>query len=113
MKRTDLFALISILEMPEHCLSFLQVDYHNAVAGLPEFKKTVKQQYRRLALQYHPDKNNGCDKRMKEINATVDFLLQLKIEPPRPQPVRIVFQFGGGISTHGATSTATSGTTMF
>ena len=95
MKPADLFALISALEMPERSLNFLWADYHNAIAGLPGFKKAVKQQYRRLALQYHPDKNNGCDKRMKEINAAVELLLQLKIEPPRLQPVRIIFQFGG------------------
>lgn len=109
MKLTDLCTLISILEMPERYLSFLQADYHNAITGLPGFKKTVKQQYRRLALQYHPDKNNGNDRRMKEINAAVDLLLQLRIEPPRTQPVRIVFQFGGG--GFGA-STATSATTI-
>lgn len=110
MKLTDLSTLISVLEMPGRSLNFLQADYHNAVAGLPGFKKDVKQQYRRLALQYHPDKNNGCDKRMKKINAAVDLLLQLRIESPRPQPVRIIFQFGSGGFT---ASTATSATTMF
>lgn len=107
MKLTDLFAIVKFLEMPEGCLRFLQVDYPNAIAGLPGFKKSVKRQYRRLALQYHPDKNNGCDKRMKEINAVVDLLLQLRIEPPRPQPIRIVFQSSGGGGTS-ATSTSTT-----
>lgn len=115
MKPADLFTLIAILEMPQSCLKFLQADYHNAVAGLPGFKKAVKQQYRRLALQYHPDKNNGNDKKMKEINAAVDVLLQLRIERPQPQPVRIIFQFGGGgfATQNGTTTTATTICTAF
>ena len=28
----------------------------------------IKKQYRKLSLQYHPDKNNGDDSKFKEIN---------------------------------------------
>ena len=28
----------------------------------------IKKQYRKMSLQYHPDKNNGDDEKFKEIN---------------------------------------------
>lgn len=113
MKLTDLFTLITILEMPESSLHFLKVDYQTAVSGLPEFKAIVKKQRRLLAIQYHPDKEHGSNERMKEINAAVDLLLMLRIERPRPQPRVIVFRYSGSFVNTTSTTSTTTATTMF
>ena len=37
-------------------------------------EKEIKKQYRRLALIYHPDKNNGDDSNFKKISYAYDIL---------------------------------------
>lgn len=39
-------------------------------------KEEIKKVYRRLAHQYHPDKNNGDDRKFKEINEAYHLLAQ-------------------------------------
>ena len=34
----------------------------------------IKKNFRKLSLQYHPDKNNGDDKKFKEINEAYQIL---------------------------------------
>jgi DnaJ-class molecular chaperone len=67
----------------------------NARMGLDEAKKTlggrdplailgftskptswdeIKKQYRKLAMQYHPDRNSGDDKQFKEVQAAYELL---------------------------------------
>lgn len=104
-QQIDLIALITVLEMPKSCLDFLALDYQAAVSGLQGFKAAVKKQRRLLAIQYHPDKEDGNDKRMKEINAAVDLLLKLAIERPQPQSRTIIVQVFGFHSYSGGTST--------
>ncbi len=116
-KQIDIFALIKLLEIPTSKIDFLKTlfnkgTYQGAVYGLQELKKSAKKQRRILSKKYHPDLASGNAELMKEINAAVDILLQLKIEPPRPQPMVIVFQFGGGFATT-ATAATNTATTMF
>lgn len=50
-------------------------DYYE-ILGIPKTaaEKEIKRAYRRLAHQYHPDKNGGDDKKFKEINEAYQVL---------------------------------------
>lgn len=102
-KQIDLFELIAVLSLPNTCLNWLRLDYHNALIGLRDFKKAVEKQRRVLALKYHPDKQNGDLERMKAINEAADILLALRIQPP--QRVVVVFRSYGGQGTTDTTAT--------
>jgi|GEM_PF-3360581 len=77
-----------------------------------EFKKIVKQRYLAKAKRLHPDKVNGDQEKMKDLNAAYDLFKKLKIERPRPQPrVVIVHNFGSSFDT--ATNTSTTYTSTW
>lgn len=87
-----------------------------AQAKLVELKTEAKKSYKKLAFQYHPDRNNGAEDRMKKLNEDYDFVEKLNINPPPPPPpmfyprVTIVMGgWGGGTVTNTSTYTSYSG----
>ncbi|KAI3898117.1 hypothetical protein MKX03_021716 [Papaver bracteatum] len=92
--------------------------------------KTIKQQYRKLALQLHPDKNKfpGAEGAFKLISDAQMFLSdQTKRQgfdhrrksmssgqqmPAEPQPIRNNYKQAGSSSNHASTSTAAQFTSM-
>lgn len=72
---------------------------------LENIVKKAKAEYKRLALQHHPDKNGGDDTKMKELNDVWTFLQQAGImEKPKSQPMA----FYQGYSNSSTTTTTTS-----
>lgn len=76
--------------------SYFGVNLHsvfNGVSGHEEAYKRfeqakieAKKNYKKLALKYHPDRNDGDDTKMKELNSLYDLLEKSKYNIPRPQP---------------------------
>lgn len=111
-KKIQINEVLTILELPMNSwtLNNLQISIEEAKILLKEFKVLVKKQHRILIKKYHPDiPANGQieENKMKQINAVMDVIKQLKIlqQPPRPQKVTVRFYRTTGF---GGTSSATS-----
>lgn len=82
-----------ILEIPVSAYGLNErMQKEDAEKALQSFKNIVKKQHRMLAKKYHPDKTGGDDEKIKEINATIDLIMKLKIQK-MPQPRRQTMQF--------------------
>lgn len=65
--------------------------FGEATARLDALKKSIRKEYRRRAKELHPDAN-GSHEKMVELNAAVQLIDMMHVEPPRPQPMIMVFQ---------------------
>lgn len=80
------------------------------LAGL---KERVKKQFRKVALELHPDRTNNDPAKtddFKLVSAVVDDIERLAFSrpPPRPQQMRVVFvRMQVGYSGTGSTTTST------
>ena len=93
----------TILELPLSVWTLHQrMDFKQAVECLESFKIVVKTQRKLLAKRYHPDKANGDDSKMKEINNIVDLLMKVKLQPPKPMVIR--FNMSSSSTTTNTTS---------
>lgn len=117
-KPIHIHEILTILELP---LSSWKLngalpppDQANVI--LNTFKKLIKKQHRVLVKKYHPDLPKNGEKeemRMKQINAMIDLVMQLKIQVMRrPQPIVRYYTFRSAF-TSGATDSTTSGSTTF
>ncbi len=89
-------------------------NFSEATSRLDELKKSIRKEYRRRAKELHPDAN-GSHEKMVELNTAIQLIDMMHVEPPRPQPMVIVFRqtyspFGysnSNSSTDAATATYT------
>ena len=65
--------------------------FDEATTRLDALKKAVRKEYRRRAKELHPDAN-GSHEKMVELNAAIQLIGMMHVEPPRPQPTIIIFQ---------------------
>ena len=77
----------------------MSTDYYNIL----EIDKNassddIKSAYKKLALKYHPDKNNGNDDKFKSISEAYSTLSdpQKRKQYDNPQPKHPFFNMGGG-----------------
>lgn len=75
--------LLETAELPVTHLELHDLDYDDAIMRLKEFRSVAERQRRLLALKYHPDKADGNVERMARVNAAIDRLLDLRINPPQ------------------------------
>jgi len=80
------------------------VSFEQAQRILEEQKVRVKRAYRQKAKLLHPDLAGDHD-RMVELNQAKAVLLDVKIRPPRPQPIIVTFAYN--YSTYSANVTST------
>jgi DnaJ domain len=84
---------------------------------LAELKKKAKTNYKKLALELHPDRTGGDEAKtdeFKHITAVLDEVEKLAVRarppPPRPNPLGVVFAMGMPYAQqYGGTSTTTTG----
>jgi len=77
--------------------------FGEATTRLENLKKSVRKEYRRKAKELHPD-INGSHEKMVELNTAMQLIGMMHVEPPRPQPVVIVYRqsypsYSNGTST--------------
>lgn len=120
MDQVTLFRALGALGVhPQDLENLRRIPYQHAVEGLKKIQEGVKPQYKKLALELHPDRTGGDESKAKlfsEITMANKWLQDLQMAPPPPpQPRMYVVQrmvhypgahpFGGSV-----TSTTTSAT---
>lgn len=96
----------SILEIPVSSWAVKgHLNSEQANLALEEFKAIAKKQKIILSKKYHPDKIGGDEEKLKEINATIDLVMKLKITILKPKPQNITFHFNVS-SNNNSTSSA-------
>ena len=99
----------TVLEIPLSAWNVRQSrSADEAKSKLIKFKELVKAQKRILSKKYHPDKNDGDDTKIKEINNIIDILMKVEIILP-PPPRQTIVHF----TSHNWSSTTTSSTTFY
>ena len=79
----------------------MRMDYYSLL-GVPKTASgdEIKKAYRKLAMQYHPDRNGGDDTKFKQIQEAYDTLgdaqKRNEYDNPQPQGGNFHFNFGGG-----------------
>lgn len=120
MKLTDaqIFKAMQLLGLSQGDFQAIEraPSFEAGVQMLEQLKERAKKQFRRVALELHPDKTNNDPAKtddFKLVAAVVDDIEKLKFgrappPPPRPMSVRIVFVRGGGFGYSSTASTTTS-----
>jgi len=104
----ELPAIFSTLELSP-AITTLPPDFNplDTVKHLAALMDTAKANYRRLSMEYHPDRGGDIEA-MKRLNEAYEQVQKLRIAP-RQMPVVSIVIDASGMSVHTATSTATSG----
>jgi len=111
--------ICNILEIPVSSYGLNErMPKEQAEKALQDFKDLVKKQHRVLAKKYHPDLPSSEEfelGRMKEINATIDLIMKLKITRMKPKPPVMQFHFhsSGGFSGNSTNASSFSGFTFY
>lgn len=118
-QKMSIEVICNILEIPVSSYGLNErMSKEQAEKALQDFKDLVKKQWRILAKKYHPDLPSSGDyelNRMKEVNATIDLIMKLKITQMKPKPPIMKFHFhsSGGFSGNNTTSSTFSGFTFY
>lgn len=83
-------------------------NFEQAKAGVEELKRTAERNYKAQALDAHPDRG-GDEEQMKELNAAMDLVAKVDVEPPRPRPTYTVIHVQFSSSYGGGTTTSSTG----
>jgi len=104
--------ILTTLELPMDSCKLMSARSPEEAKGiLIEFKALVKKQHRILVKKYHPDLPVNGDKeeeKIKQINAMIDVVNNLKIHrvPPKPQRVTVRFYRSTGFASSGSSTSS-------
>jgi DnaJ domain len=119
-RRLVLEVMIALDATPQRIQQLQVMPFQQAVRALEALKVHARARYKKLAFQWHPDRNqgdSGAEERFKVLGAVLSDLEKLQLRPPPPRPVvRFVHfpnmsPFGSSVSYTMSTNTSTTTTT--
>ena len=84
--------------------------HDEAAKILDSLKDRARTTYKKMAFECHPDRNQGDDTKIKELNSLYDLVKNAKYQPPPPMlpMIRVVMHPGAGWGWGGTTNTSTT-----
>jgi hypothetical protein len=104
----DALTFLGLLEAFTRISQSPKDSFETAKQQLSQFLSDADKRFKQMALTLHPDKG-GTTEQMQELNAAMDIVRRLDVQPMRQYPVTVIRVYSSDWGTGSTTTSSTTG----